>query len=70
MNATFALRELAAVPAGPACRVLSVEFRSIAGRRWTATGGGATVRQAIASARQALPAGTWVPVGWSDLYGE
>jgi hypothetical protein len=62
--------ELAAGRHRPVRRfVLRVDFES-AGRRWAAIGGGTTVREAIAAAREALPAGSWTPVAWNDLYGE
>jgi hypothetical protein len=55
----------------PAQRILAVEFRSADGRTWQAVGGGRTVAEAIASARQACPDdATWQPDGWNDLYGD
>lgn len=55
----------------PTQRILSVEFRSIDGRRWSAIGGGATVSEAILYARESCPEDTtWDAVGWNDLYGD
>jgi hypothetical protein len=51
-------------------QVLLVKFKSVAGLRWAAVGGGATVAEAIESAREGLPGGTWIAVSWDDLYGE
>jgi hypothetical protein len=51
-------------------QLLTVTFKSTAGRTWSAVGGGATVAEAIEAARESLPGGTWVAVAWDDLYGE
>jgi xanthine/CO dehydrogenase XdhC/CoxF family maturation factor len=62
--------ELAAARRRPIRQVvLRVDFESN-GRRWAAIGGGATVRDAIAAARESLPDGTWTAVSWNDLYGD
>ena len=51
--------------------VLSVAFESPDGRTWDAIGGGATVVEAIAWARESCPDGTrWDVGGWNDLYGD
>jgi hypothetical protein len=50
--------------------VLHVRFASTAGAKRTALGGGTTVGEAIGSAREALPRGTWVAVSWDELYGD
>jgi hypothetical protein len=52
-------------------RILAVEFVSLDGRTWTAIGGGATLTEAIASARESCPDNTsWQPRDWNDLYGD
>jgi hypothetical protein len=51
--------------------VLAVDFESDGGRRWAAIGGGPTVEDAIAFARESLPGGCgWRVVGWDHLYGD
>lgn len=51
--------------------VLAVDFEAHGGGRWSAVGGGRTVADAIAFARDALPCGfAWQLVGWDYLYGE
>lgn len=51
--------------------VLMVEFASRDGRRWQAVGGGDTLADAIAFARDSCPSDTtWQPVDWNDLYGD
>jgi hypothetical protein len=51
--------------------VLVVGFVSADGREWSAIGGGATVREAIAFARESCPAGTtWRPAGWEHVYAD
>lgn len=51
--------------------VLAVDFEARGGRRWSAVGGGQTVDDAIAFARDGLPGGVaWQLVGWDYLYGE
>lgn len=50
--------------------LLSVDFASIDGREWSSVGGGDTVVDAIASAREALPLGIdWDVARWNELYG-
>jgi hypothetical protein len=52
-------------------RILSVEFRSLDGRSWTAIGGGDTLAAAIEWAWESCPRDAdWRPVGWEDLYGD
>jgi hypothetical protein len=69
----FALR----LPAGPAtaeerfnAHLLNVTFEAPGGVRLSAIGGGESVPEAIATAREELPAGTWTLVRWNPLYGE
>jgi hypothetical protein len=50
--------------------VLHVRFKSSTGLTWAAVGGGTSVGDAIESARESLPDGTWVAVSWDDLYGD
>ncbi|MGH3002679.1 MAG: hypothetical protein ACRDM1_08485 [Gaiellaceae bacterium] len=51
--------------------ILMVEFTSSEGRAWQAIGGGDTLADAIAFARDSCPTDTtWQPVGWDDLYGD
>ena len=51
--------------------LLSVDFASIDGREWSSLGGGDTVAEAIASAREALPLGIeWDVARWNELYGD
>jgi hypothetical protein len=50
-------------------RILAVTFRTPDGRRWSAIGGGATVDDAIGSARETC-SDAWAAVAWDDLYGE
>jgi len=51
--------------------LLSVEFEGPGGEEWSSVGGGETVREAIDSARDALPAGfEWDVARWNDLWGE
>jgi hypothetical protein len=55
----------------PEQRILAVEFVSLDGRTWTAIGGGATVADAIAYARESCPDDTsWHPRNWNNLYGD
>jgi hypothetical protein len=57
--------------AAPAQRILAVEFVSFDGRTWKAIGGGKTVAQAIAWARESCPDDAiWRPLAWNDLYGD
>jgi len=51
--------------------VLTVDFESPDGRRWSAIGGGSTTSEAHAFARASLPDGVpWRRVGSRDLYGD
>ena len=53
--------------------VLRVEFVSSdgRGRGWHALGGGNTLADAIAFARDSCPTdSTWEPVHWNDVYGD
>jgi hypothetical protein len=50
---------------------LSVTFEGADGERRTAVGGGESVVEALAAARDELPAGgTWTLVRWTTIYGE
>ncbi|MEO8291067.1 MAG: hypothetical protein ABI649_08765 [Gaiellaceae bacterium] len=76
MNLTYApalpsLRR-PAVPAPPFNRfLLNVDFEAPAGEQWSAIGGGDSVPEAIAAAREALPDGPgWDVVRWNHLYGD
>ena len=62
----------AARPAArPADYVISVEFEGDGGARWSAIGGGDTLRQALAFAREALPSGRrWRVARWNHLFGD
>jgi hypothetical protein len=58
-------------PAVAAQLSLVVEFRSHDGRAWHAIGGGDTLADAIAFARDSCPGdAAWQPVSWNDVYGE
>ena len=51
--------------------ILMVEFTSPDGRTSQAIGGGDTLADAIAFARDSCPTdATWHPVSWNDLYGD
>jgi hypothetical protein len=51
--------------------LLNVEFEGSGGEEWWSVGGGETVREAIDSARDALPAGAdWDVVRWNDVWGD
>jgi hypothetical protein len=51
--------------------LLNVDFASATGDEWSAIGGGDSLPDAIAAARDALPAGLhWELVGWNHLYGD
>lgn len=62
------------IPAEPAAEeqhILAVTFRSAAGRRWRAIGGGRTVAAAIEWARAGCPDGlAWEAESWTALYGD
>jgi hypothetical protein len=51
--------------------LLNVDFASAAGDEWSAIGGGDSIPEAIAAARDALPARLdWELVRWNHLYGD
>ena len=50
--------------------LLNVTFAAEHGERRSAIGGGESVPEAIAAARDELPRGTWTLVRWSPLFGE
>ena len=51
--------------------LLSVDFETLDGKEWSALGGGDSIVEAIASARESLPAGAdWQVSRWNELYGE
>lgn len=57
--------------AQPAPALVRVEFTSPDGRAWQAIGGGDTLAEAVADARDSCPRHTtWEPVRWLDLYGD
>ena len=58
-------------PASPFNRyLLNVEFEGPGGEEWSSVGGGESVREAIDSARDALPVGVeWDVARWNDLWG-
>ena len=69
--ACVAFIESHAQPGPGGQRVVSVEFETSAGDRWRSIGGGVTLSEAIAFAREATPAGRhWRVVRIEDLYGE
>jgi hypothetical protein len=51
--------------------VLEVELEARGGRRWRAVGGGSTLEEALAFARESAPNGNhWQVIRFADLYGE
>jgi len=75
MSAQLAPSPELAPSAAPASRynryLVHVEFEGPAGEEWSSVGGGETVREAIDSAREAVPAGVeWDVARWNDLWGE
>jgi hypothetical protein len=51
--------------------LLNVDFATGAADEWSAIGGGDSIPEAIAAAREALPAGLdWKLVSWNHLYGD
>ena len=51
--------------------LLNVDFETPDGEQWSAIGGGESVAEAIAAARQSLPAGSdWDVTRWNALYGD
>ena len=62
---------LPAAAPSPEQHVLLVRFRSADGRRWQAIGGGETVSDAIAWARESCPGdASWIAESWNDAYGD
>jgi len=49
---------------------LNVTFEALDGERRSAIGGGESIPEAIAAARDELPNGTWTLVRWNPLFGE
>ena len=43
---------------------------ALAVARWSAIGGGESIPEAIAAARDELPNGIWTLVRWNPLFGE
>ena len=50
--------------------LLNVTFEALDGERRSAIGGGESILEAIAAARDELPNGTWTLVRWNPLFGE
>ncbi|MET1010220.1 MAG: hypothetical protein ABWY96_09240 [Gaiellaceae bacterium] len=50
--------------------LLNVTFEALDGERRSAIGGGESIPEAIAAARDELPNGTWTLVRWNPLFGE
>lgn len=50
--------------------LLNVTFEALDGERRSAVGGGESIPEAIAAARDELPNGTWTLVRWNPLFGE
>jgi hypothetical protein len=51
--------------------LISVDFQAFDGRETFAVGGGKTLEDAIASAREGLPLGyDWDVVRWNHVYGD
>jgi hypothetical protein len=50
--------------------LLNVTFEAAGGARRSAFGGGESVAEAVAAAREALPAGEWTVARWAPVYGE
>jgi hypothetical protein len=50
--------------------LLNVTFEAADGERRSAIGGGASIPDAIATARAELPEGIWTLTRWNPLYGE
>jgi len=57
-------------PGGGPQRVLRVELEARDGSRWHAIGGGASLGEAIAFARDSAPTRYWRVVRVEDLYGD
>ena len=72
-NATASVYDLETAPLQSISRqyVLTVEFESNSGERWSAVGGGASVGDAIAFARESAPADRyWRVIKLTDVYGD
>jgi hypothetical protein len=64
-------RPLPRTQAGPFNQhLLNVTFESAGGDRHSAFGGGESVVEAVAAAREELPAGEWTVARWAPVYGE
>jgi hypothetical protein len=50
--------------------LLKVTFEAADGERRSAIGGGESIPDAIAAARDELPGGVWTLVRWSPLFGD
>jgi hypothetical protein len=50
--------------------LLNVTFEAADGERLSAFGGGDSVAEAVAAAREALPAGEWTVARWAPVHGE
>jgi hypothetical protein len=50
--------------------LLNVTFESTDGGRRSAFGGGESVVEAVAAAREELPGGGWTVARWAPVYGE
>jgi hypothetical protein len=50
--------------------LLKVTFEAADGERRSAIGGGESIPDAIAAARDELPDGVWTLVRWSPLFGD
>jgi hypothetical protein len=50
--------------------LLNIDFEASGGEQWSSVGGGESVAEAIAAAREALPLGhDWDVARWNHLYG-
>ena len=56
-------------PADQTC-VVRADFDRPDGSRWSAIGGGRNLGEALADAREGLPAGRWDLAGYASVYGE
>jgi hypothetical protein len=75
MSVALAYQAPAALRNDPASHfnpyLLNVDFATAGGDEWSAIGGGDSIPEAIAAARDALPGGLeWELVRWNHLYGE
>lgn len=72
-NATASVYDLQTTPLQSTRRqyVLTVEFESNSGERWTAVGGGGSIGDAIAFARDSAPDDRyWRAIKLTDVYGD